>query len=368
MTEPLRVAKTSYSVLDFLEWQRQGTLDLRPFYQRRSVWNPRIKSLLMDSIIRGFPIPLVFLHSRLDVKTSRSVRQVVDGQQRLRTILSYIDPHCLSDPEDWDDFTILKSHNRDLGGKTFSELSESTQTTILQTSLSVNVLPTDIADVTVLQIFQRMNSTGLKLTDQEIRNGSYFGEFKDSSFSVAYEQNQRWLKWRLFSRQEIAQMKEVEFASELLGSLLHGVSSRSQSQITKLYRDHDEAFTNREEAEQKFRMAFEYLAPIYEERAGQVLPSRFMSTAWFYPLFAIAAELPDSDVSSSGSALGELPETQPVAVKPADLAAALVEVNRLISGKGELPDHLVDILRRQTTHKESRLQRIRLIRSVAQSR
>ncbi|WP_028281067.1 hypothetical protein [Arthrobacter sp. H5] len=116
-------------------------------------------------------------------------------------------------------------------------LPDEAQQTILQTSLSVNVLPTDIPDVTILQIFQRMNTTGLRLKDQEVRNGSYFGEFKDASFALAYEQNQRWIEWGLFSRPDVAQMAEVEFTSDLVGALLRGVSGRSAAQITALYRD-----------------------------------------------------------------------------------------------------------------------------------
>lgn len=43
--------KTTYTIVDFLEWQRQRSLDLQPYYQRRSVWNPRVRSLLIDSLL-----------------------------------------------------------------------------------------------------------------------------------------------------------------------------------------------------------------------------------------------------------------------------------------------------------------------------
>lgn len=299
MSEALRVNKTAFAVVDFLEWQRSKSLEMRPVYQRRPSWNPRVKSLLIDSVIRGYPIPLIFLHSRLAVGTSRSVREVVDGQQRLRTLLSYIDPDCIEDRNEWDDFTLLKSHNSEHGGKSFAELPEDVQMMILQTSLSVNILPTDIPDVTVLRIFQRMNSTGLKLTDQEIRNGSYFGEFKDSAYGLAYEQNQRWVEWGLFRRQDVAQMKEVEFVSDLMGALMRGISGRSGSQITALYSDFDDQFPDREDIESRFRVSFDLLAPIFDGRVDSHVPSRFRSTAWFYALFAIAAGISDAGSDST---------------------------------------------------------------------
>lgn len=366
MAQPLQIQKTSYSVLDFLEWQRQGTLDLQPFYQRRPVWNPRIKSLLIDSIIRGFPIPLIFLHSRLDVSTSRSVRQVVDGQQRLRTILSFIDPDCIDNPDERDNFRILRSHNKEYAGRTFAELPDEVQADILQTAISVNILPPDVADVTILEIFQRMNTTGLKLTEQEIRNGSYFGEFKDLAYALSYEQNQRWMDWNLFTPQEVAQMQEVEFASDLMGALLRGVSGRSHPQITALYRDYDEAFPQQDRVAADFRESFERLAPLYDGRVDPPLPKRFRSTSWFYPLFAIVSGLSDTGSDPKNDLSNGLPASAQFDFKfpIARLAEALVEVDRRIATKGELPDELAESLRRQTTHKASRLQRIRLVRSV----
>lgn len=358
--------KTAFSVLDFLEWQRQGTLDLRPFYQRRAVWNPRVKSLLMDSILKGYPLPLIFIHRRLDIHTSKNVRQVVDGQQRLRTILSFVDPDCLDDRDEWDDFRIQRTHNREYAGMSFADLPEDARTTILQTSLSVNVLPSDIPDVTVLQIFQRMNTTGLKLKDQEVRNGTFFGEFKDVAYALAYEQNQRWVRWGLFDRQDIGQMAEVEFTSDLLGALIRGVSGRSAAQITKLYRENDDDFHQKDSVSADFRSIFDSLADVYDERLGVRLPDRFRSAAWFYPVFATVAGLSDEGADPRNDYTQGLPPSLN-ASRVTDmevLATALLEVDRLIAVRGGLPDDLSEGLRRQTTHKASRLQRIRLLRSV----
>jgi hypothetical protein len=45
-----------------------------------------------------------------------------------------------------------------------------------------------------------MNSTGLKLNSQELRNAAWFGEFKTSMYAISAEQLQRWRKWRIFCR------------------------------------------------------------------------------------------------------------------------------------------------------------------------
>lgn len=329
MLEPLSVTRTTYTVIDFLEWQRQGSLDLQPFYQRRSVWNPRVKSLLIDSLLRGFPLPLIFLHSRLDVATSKTLRQVVDGQQRLRTILSFVDIDSLHDREEWDEFTVLRSHNRDFAGLAFSQLPDKTQTHILQTPLSVNVLPADVDDVTVLTIFQRMNSTGYKLNDQEIRNATYFGEFKDAAYQLAYEQYQRWLKWNVFNVQEIAQMREVELTSDLMGFLMRGIQARTKASLNGLYKSNDEEFRARSKVQDEFRSAFDYLDDVYSPNSSRSGLKRFRSSAWFYTVFTVAAATVRGEQDLSAAVLVEkLEEAEVLLRKPQDLDEGLLKVLR----------------------------------------
>ena len=78
----------TYSINDFVEWDGQKQLVLNPRFQRRAVWSEKAKSYLIDTIIRGKPIPKIFIRQKLNVTTKTSLREVVDGQQRLRTILS----------------------------------------------------------------------------------------------------------------------------------------------------------------------------------------------------------------------------------------------------------------------------------------
>ena len=99
---------------------------------------------------------------------------------------------------------------------------------------------------------------------------------------------------------------------------------------------------------------------------GQRLPKRFRSTSWFYPVFAIICGLPDEGADPKNELQNGLPSSAKFDMKVSlpRLAEALIEVDRRITTKGELPEELAESLRRQTTHKASRLQRIRLIRSV----
>ena len=63
-----------YSINDFIEWEQQGQLELNPAFQRRPVWSDKAKSYLIDTILRGKPIPKVFIRQRINVTTKTSTR------------------------------------------------------------------------------------------------------------------------------------------------------------------------------------------------------------------------------------------------------------------------------------------------------
>src|SRR5437764_1428576 len=91
-----QITQTTYRVSDFVSWQRTGSLELSPSFQRRPVWENGAKSLLIDTISRGFPMPVLFLRdSPSGLDTMEPVREVVDGQQRIRTVMSFVAPNLL---------------------------------------------------------------------------------------------------------------------------------------------------------------------------------------------------------------------------------------------------------------------------------
>jgi uncharacterized protein with ParB-like and HNH nuclease domain len=115
------ITKTQYKIGDFLGWMRAGSLVLSPKFQRRPVWTSIAKSFLIDTILKGYPIPIIFLRERkTDLKSLEHKREVVDGQQRIRTVLSFAAPNALPDYNpDRDSFQILQSHSGSSGRNSF---------------------------------------------------------------------------------------------------------------------------------------------------------------------------------------------------------------------------------------------------------
>jgi uncharacterized protein with ParB-like and HNH nuclease domain len=133
-----------------------------------------------------------------------------------------------------DDFTISAIHNEKLGGRSFSELSERDRQQILDYQFSVHSFPADTDDREILQIFARMNSTGVKLNAQELRNAEFYGQFKTTAYELATEQLNRWRDWSIFSPDQIARMNEVELSSEFMILIMSGIMKKriKQSMIS----------------------------------------------------------------------------------------------------------------------------------------
>jgi|GEM_PF-344629 len=277
--------KTTFRVSDFVAWQRDGALELNPNFQRRPVWKKGAKSFLIDTILRGLPVPIIFLRDmQSDLRTLKPKRDVVDGQQRIRTLLSFLDPSLLKDFDpSRDQFTIEKAHNEELGDKSFADLDKDLRQRILDYQFSVHSFAADTDDREILQIFARMNATGVKLNDQELRNAEFFGQFKTWAYALATEQLNRWRDWKIFTPDQIARMNEVELTSEFMLLIMSGLLEKNKKNIDSFYKQYNKEFAESGEVANRLRATFDMIESLLPR---DVIASSFSSRTIFYALFA----------------------------------------------------------------------------------
>lgn len=280
----IEATKTVYTVSQFLDWQRSRTLVLNPIFQRRPVWKAPAKSLLIDTLIRGYPVPVILLRQVQDLDTLSMQMEVVDGQQRLRTLLAFIDPDALEDyDKEIDEFTVRRIHNREIANKPFSRLPREIKQQLLDYELSTHILPATTGDELVFRIFARLNSTGLSLNHQEIRNSEYHGHFKTLVYELSFQSLDYWRKWQVFTNDRISRMEEAEAVSEYLMAMINGIEGKTQSKIGKLYQEHEESFPE----EEILRKRFENTIVEIDRNFGDILPSSaFKRPALFFSLYA----------------------------------------------------------------------------------
>ena len=283
------IKRTLFSVSDFLSWQKQGLLDLNPPFQRRSVWKAGAKSYLVDTVVRGLPTPLIFLRERTDLDTLLTSREVIDGQQRLRTLIAFVDEAALVDFDSARDrFLVQRQHNPEIAMKKFSALDKTVREQILKYEFSTHVLPTSTEDRDVLSIFARLNSTGTPLNHQELRNAKFFGVFKTLMYQLAYEQLERWLDWGLFDSDGISRMAEVEMTSDLAVNMLDGLSGKSQPGLNRAYLRHDRTLPGDAVLAARFRLTMDAIQDVL---GSSLRLSVFSSQIYFVTLFQLVYEL-----------------------------------------------------------------------------
>jgi hypothetical protein len=269
----------TYSINDFLEWHDNGQLELSPRFQRRSVWTDQARSYLMDTIIRGKPIPKVFIRQKINPLTKGSVRDVVDGQQRLRTILSYLK----------DGFQISKRHNPQYGGLYYSQLSsvdDQIQASILTYEISVDLL-INMPDAEVLDVFGRLNSYAVILNTQEKINADHFGPFKLLADKVAREHLDFWTTNRILSDAQIARMADVTLTADILVAMIEGIKSKKQ--LKNYYDKYEKTFAeNVEVLEARFKKTMDDIAKIFQ---SSLRTSEFRRVPLFYSLFTALQHL-----------------------------------------------------------------------------
>ncbi len=175
--DKIRVDQQMLSVKYMLELMEQDLLELNPGYQRRRVWTDnKRKSLLIESLILRIPIPAFYFYENKDGKF-----QVIDGQQRLATIKEFVNG----------DFKLtgLEYLGADCNKKRFSDLEQKYIQRIYRTQIAVNILDARSPKKVIYEIFRRVNTGGMNLNPQEMRNAICRQEVRDFLVRSTWNQN-----------------------------------------------------------------------------------------------------------------------------------------------------------------------------------
>lgn len=158
----VRIGKDQYSTTHLKTLvEKRKTLVIDPDFQRDHVWSVRQSSELVESILMGIPIPVIYLFEMKD-----GTRQMVDGRQRTTAILDY-----LNDKFELRDLKILKT----LNGSKFSDLDPKLQGNFEDYQLNFYIIQPPTLERVKYDIFDRVNRGGTKLNAQEMRNALYRG-------------------------------------------------------------------------------------------------------------------------------------------------------------------------------------------------
>ena len=188
----MTVSPQGISIQSLYRSYRDNSLVVNRQYQRKLVWTVAEKQSLIDSILKDYPLPLFLLADKGLDDSGNQKLEVIDGMQRLNAIFSFIEQGFLIDGNcfDVEEFTRAKqaaaAGNFKLYGTETSRLSAPECANLLDYQLAVTIFPGE-KDARITDVFNRINSGGRQLSDQERRQAGVLSPFAEVVRTLAAE-------------------------------------------------------------------------------------------------------------------------------------------------------------------------------------
>lgn len=236
----------------------KGKLIVDDTYQRRSVWSEKDKVRLIETILLQLVIPeLFFWKADTDPETGISTTHIVDGQQRIKAIYSFINNEFKLKPQ----YLLDEGSKEKYANKYFKDLDTETRKTFWNYQLMIIEIDSAATRDDIITMFNRLNLTDYNLNDQEKRN-SVSGEF--AALAREISDNPLWDEKRLFTGPDVKRMKDVEFCASII--LLHRkgiIDQTDQSALNQAYEELQVGYKDAEQDKEAVCAAIETIATFF---------------------------------------------------------------------------------------------------------
>lgn len=268
----MKIIRNTITIADLNNYYKDGDLVINKDYQReKGLWPSNARSYFIDTILNGFPFPKITLRQKIDLKTKKSIREIIDGQQRFHTIIDFINNNLK-----------LSTVSKNYATHIYSDLDEETQSDFLSYEVSVDTA-VGSTDDDVVNIFRRINSYTLPLNRQEQRHAAFQGEFKWFIKDIIDQYTPLLDNYKILTKREISRMYDADLFTELCQLILDdGVVTRSNSKLDNIYKTYDKDFSIRTDLETKLTSTLNFIKTEFKD----ILDTELLSGFTFYSLFA----------------------------------------------------------------------------------
>ncbi len=236
----MKISETNLSIADYCGMFGRNEVVVDYAYQRSpKVWPDPVRSYLIETILKEYPIPKLALHQVTDLRSRQTIKRVVDGQQRTMAILDFYSGKLrLSRRLELDDAV----------NRTYAELPEDLQRAFLGYSLNFDQFE-NATDEEVREYFRRINSFTAPLNAEENRHARYQGAMKWFMVRMSQRFGNQFINLGVLPKNRVIRMGDVKLLAEIIHALLNGITTTSKTTLDAMYSKYDKGDQLPEESE-----------------------------------------------------------------------------------------------------------------------
>lgn len=244
MSSITNATSSNETILNIYNQIKDDTIKLKPDFQRKLVWNDAHKENFIDTILNNYPFPEIYIaDGKVDLDNPKNIEKwVVDGQQRLSTIVQYIDGELLN-------FKKIKP---------FKELSPIEKENFYYYKIVIRSLG-HLEDNDIREVFKRINSVSYALNAIEITNALYDGEYIKTANNILESNKTIWERFDIFSLNEQSRMKDLEYILTLMSTYEEKGYFTTTQKNESYIKEYNDLYENKDTIEKIFKENLEKL-------------------------------------------------------------------------------------------------------------
>lgn len=227
----MQTVQSPMTIADYCAAMGRGEIESNREYQRSDkVWPPAARSFLIETILLGFPLPKIYLFQKTDLKSKKTIKEIVDGQQRSKTILDFFN----------NNIAISRTSEIEAArGKKYDQLGDDLKGQFLNYLLSTDLF---VAASTseIRQAFRRLNSYTVPLNPEEMRHAEYQGPFKWFLYELSRDHEEILIQLGVLGEKQIVRMQDAKLFAEFVHAALNGIKTTKAKDLDTLYKQYEQ--------------------------------------------------------------------------------------------------------------------------------
>lgn len=231
----MEINHSGYTVAELADrFSRREVIINRSYQRGARLWPATAKIYFIDTILENYPFPKIYLYQSYDRAKRKPIMEVIDGQQRLLTVIDFLN-----------DKIRLSRASKKFAGLLFSELPDDVQNLFVMYPIQADVILA-AERPQLLEMFRRINAYTAPLNSAEKRHSRFQGRFKWFVIEIADQISPILEEFGILTTKQIIRMADAELIAELVLVLERGLINKSEKATNELYEQYDNVFENEE--------------------------------------------------------------------------------------------------------------------------